>query len=182
MIEDDDAAFDALFENFRQTAFRYEGMPAYDVTEEVEQIQAWREGRPRPERSVRTDPWLARIAADTAANKKWSRVRAVDWPLPEYLQFEVVGYVESQAAGEEIRLIDRSQSVPALDFWLFDRDLPNVAAVQLHYTPTGEWRGFELIRDRGVLRQLEGIAEQVITASLPLNVWLADRFQGPRVA
>jgi hypothetical protein len=47
---------------------------------------------------------LRRIALTTAAGKSWSRIHVIQEPLSEYLRYELIGYVESMAVGEEIRL------------------------------------------------------------------------------
>ena len=116
--------FPDCFDEFRVSAFRLETLRQYAVPAEDERIAAFREHRPLPERSVRTSPWLRRIADTTAAGKRWSRVHVVDEPLSEYVRFEMVTYRESAQAGEEIRIADR-RADPALDalqtdFWLFD--------------------------------------------------------------
>ena len=59
------------FEQFEFTTHRIEALPAYDVPAEAEALSAFREGglRDLPERSVRTNPWLANIQRTTAAGK-----------------------------------------------------------------------------------------------------------------
>ena len=52
----------ACFDLFERSAFRLETLPVYAVAAEDERLRAFRLGLPRPERSVRTSPWLARIA------------------------------------------------------------------------------------------------------------------------
>jgi hypothetical protein len=78
--------FDDAFDQFRVSAFRLETMQYYSVSAEDARIRAFREGTPRPERSVRTSPWLRRIALTTAAGKLWSRVHVIKEPLSEYLR------------------------------------------------------------------------------------------------
>ena len=57
------ADLNACFDLFERTAERLEALPAYAVGgAEEERLRAFRLGLPRPERSVRTSPWLARIA------------------------------------------------------------------------------------------------------------------------
>ena len=77
---------------------------------------------------MRTSPWLARIAETTAAGKSWHRIRAVSWPLTEYERYQMIGYQESAAAGDVIRIADRAahRELAALDrdFWLFDAEGP----------------------------------------------------------
>lgn len=167
-------SFDALFDTFRHTAFRYEGLPAYNVPDEVERIQAWREHRPRPERSVRTSPWLRRIAVTTAQDKEWSRVRAVDWPLPEYLRYELAGYVENQTAGDATSLVSRDQASHGRDFWLFDGGTEHARAAMLNYTDDGGFVGYDLITDTDALADLEATRQRLLAVSVPLNVWLAE--------
>jgi hypothetical protein len=178
-------SLDALFDDFRETAFRYEGLPAYSVPDEVERIQAWREHRPRPERSVRTNDWLRRIAVTTAQGKRWSRVRAVDWPLPEYLRYELTGYGENQAVGDETLMVDREHAgdvgdgLP--DFWLFDAGTGWARAALLHYTDEGAFLGVDMVTDPGALASLEVARRRLVEHAVPLNEWLATQ-QGSRVA
>lgn len=164
-----------LFDSFRHSAFRYEGQPAYDVPDEVERIQAWREHRPRPERSVRTNDWLRRIAVTTAQDKEWSRVRAVDWPLPEYLRYELNGYVENQAAGDRTLLLDRDQALPRehADFWLFDGGTEHAQAGVMRYDGAGRFLGVDMVEEASHLLLLEGERQRMIAAATPLNHWLA---------
>ncbi len=114
--------FNALFDAFHTTVFRLEGLPDYAVGGfDAERLAAFRDGKPMPERSVRTSPWLARIAVTTVNRKAWERVRVVDEPLTEYQRYELLAYQESQAAGEQIRVLTRSEAGEwGSDFWLFD--------------------------------------------------------------
>lgn len=98
--------FNAAFDTFRVSAFRLETLQQYAISAEDTALRAFREGLPRPERSVRTSPWMRRIATTTIAGKSWSRVRLVLHPLTEYVRYELISYVESVVVGEEIRLVD----------------------------------------------------------------------------
>ena len=135
--------FAACFDEFRVSAFRLETLRQYAVPAEDERIAAFRERRPLPERSVRTSPWLRRIAETTAAGKHWSRVHVVDVPLSEYVRFEMVTYRESAQAGEDIRITDR-RADPALDalqtdFWLFDAETDHPFAALMQYNADGHY-------------------------------------------
>lgn len=166
--------FAALFDTFERTAFRLECLQTYDVSQEIEAVRAFREGRPRPERSVRTSPWLQRVAVSSAQGKQWSRVRVVDYPLTEYTRYELVGYVESQAAGEHIQLVDYDQ-VGDLgpDFWLFDASTPSACAVLMRYTVDGKIEGFDLVTDTAHLERLQAIQHAAEAHAVPLNEFLA---------
>jgi len=169
--------FDSLFESFEHTVFRLEALPGYDVGgADAERFQAFQEGRPLSVRSVRTSPWLARIAVSTAtAGKAWSRVRVVDSPPSPYQQYSLQAYRESQAAGEEI-LIARREAVDdwGSDFWLFDGSTPKARAAVMRYTQDGHFQGFDLVEDPTLLAQLWQVHVMAVTNAVPLNVFLAE--------
>lgn len=169
--------FAALFDSFRATAFRWESLPAYEVGgTEQRQIEAFREGRARPARSVRTSPWMARIATSTVAGKVWSRIRVVDDPLTEYQRFQLGGYVESQAVGEQIGIVVRvcsARSGP--DFWLFDSGTDDARAVLMHYHPDGRPDRKELVSDPDVLSELSAAQLADGGNAVALNEFLASR-------
>lgn len=169
---------DARFDRFRHTAFRYEGLPSYSVPDEVDRIAAWREHRGRPERSVRSSPWLRRIATTTAAGREWTRVRAVDEPIPEYLRYELTGYVENQAVGDRTMMIDRRDAPVCADFWLFDAGTDGACAARMHCDGSGAFHGFDLVTDAETLAELTDVAHRLATAAVPLNHWLASRELG----
>lgn len=170
--------FDAHFDSFRANAYRLEALPAYDVGgQEAERIAAFQEGRARPERSVRTSPWLARIALSTIADgKSWDRTRILDEPLTDYERYELGSYVESQACGDRTRIAMRADvGDVGPDFWLFDVDTPHVLALVMHYDPTGQWLGAEKVADRARVADLVAVRARVDAASVPLNDYLAGR-------
>lgn len=173
--------FTALFGRFSHDVFRLECWQNYAVSDEDASLRAFREGTPRPERSVRTSPYLRQVAVTTADGKSWQRVRIVEHPLTEYLQWELLAYVESQAAGEEILIADRG-AAPELatvgppDFWLFDSQAPAGAeafAVLLHYDEHGQLLEREYTTDRQVLARCRHRREVAIAHAVPLNTYLA---------
>lgn len=169
--------FAALFDSFQSTAFRWESLPVYEVGgTEQQQIEAFREGRARPERSVRTSPWMARIATSTVAGKGWSRIRVVDDPLTEYQRFQMGGYVESQAVGEQIEIVTRARSTRSgPDFWLFDSGTGNARAVLMHYDPAGRPDRKELVLDAATLSELDAVRRDEAANAIALNEFLASR-------
>jgi hypothetical protein len=169
--------FNDCFDRFLTSAWRLEVRQLYASAGEAERIRAWREGQPRPERSVRTSPWLRRVAVTTADGKQWGRVHVVSHPLSEYLRYEMVGYVESAAAGEEIRIADRAAS-SALDdlgpdFWLFDSGTEHAFAVLMRYDDDGRLAEYEPVSTRTALAACCGIRDLVLAHSIPLNAYLA---------
>ena len=131
------------FQNFQHSAFRLETLPAYDVPDEAAELEAYRAGRPLAERSVRTMPWLAQMAATTAEGKQWQRLRLIGAEPTLYESWEVGRYVESQACGEQIRLLDRADhpDLSGRDFWLFDAGTPAAVAYLMRYDERGGFHG-----------------------------------------
>lgn len=163
--------FSELFDAARHSVFRLEGHQDYAIPADDDELVAFRTGAPRPERSVRTSPWVRRIAVTTAAGRDWSRVRVVQYPLTEYTRFELVAYVESQAVGERILLTE--SAAPCEDFWLFDAGTDDAVAVWMRYGSDGALVARDLETDAGVIRHLAEVAEQMAGTAVPLNVWLA---------
>jgi hypothetical protein len=171
--------FDAFFDRFAVSAWRLEALQRYAIDEEDERIRAWREGLPRPERSVRTSPWLRRVAVSTAAGKQWGRVHVVDYPLSEYVRYLIGGgsYAETSAAGEEIRIADRTAhpglAGPGPDFWLFDENTADAGAILMSYDDAGHWLGAEYTTDPAAISRCCEIKALAMAASVPLSVYLA---------
>ena len=165
-----DIDFDAQFDAFQHTAFRYESRRHYLVGgQEAEQFAGWRRGEPRSERSVRTSDWLRRIAVTTAAGKQWCRVRAVDHPLPEYLRWELGGLVENQAVGDLTLMVDRDHAVDGPDFWLFDGGTDHASTMLLRYSDAGEFEDLALVSDPAALGGLEQARQHLIRHATPLD-------------
>lgn len=168
-----DVALVDAFDRFAMTAFRLETFPAYDVPEEAAALAAFQQGRPMEERSVRTSPWLARIAATTAAGKSWRRLRVVNDPPTLYERWEIDRYVESQACGEEVRLVTRRDfSDLHTDFWLFDAGQPTAVAYRMLYDDRGAFHGSEQASSEQ-LAEYKAVAERFWRAGVPLNTYLS---------
>lgn len=168
----------ANYDRFTTSAFRLETLPEYRVPSEQDALADFLAGKPRAERSIRTEPWLARIALTTLTQfKDWSRVHIVDLPLSDYLRYEFASYVESQAAGEQIRIIDRARHPEFAelreDFWLFDADTDAPFAHVQHYTDDGTYQGGEQITDQDTLDRYVQLRGDLWAAAEPLNVFLA---------
>lgn len=166
--------FDALFDSVRLSVFRLEGLPAY-AGEEDDRLHAFYSGRPLPERSVRTEPWLARIALTTITEgKTWLRVRVVDEPLTDFQRYQMEPYKESQAAGEQIRVVTRSAlGDTGPDFWLLDAGDVRARGVVMHYSGDYRWLGADLVTDPAALAELDRRRTAAIVRSEPLNEFLA---------
>jgi Family of unknown function (DUF6879) len=178
--------FSAHFDRFTSTVFRLETLQTYADPGEADRVDAFLRGLPRPERSIRTSPWLARIARTTLAGRQWLRVRVVEEPLTGYTVYEMAGYVESQAAGEQIRVALRAASWPPRslrrDFWLMDAGTPGAFALLMNYGPAGQFKGAELVADPQILEELEAERDVAVGWSVPLNEYLVAHGNALRVA
>ena len=170
--------FDALFDRFHTSTVRLEARPAYTVGgAEADRIRAWKAGRPRPERTVRTSPWLARIAVSTViGGKSWRRVRVLDDPLTEYQRYQLDSYVASQATGEQIRVARRAAVGDVdPDVWVFDSDTPDAFAAVMSYDADGRWLGFDVVDDPDEVAAHAARVSAVEQHTVPLNEFLAGR-------
>jgi hypothetical protein len=176
---------DALFDR-HHTAFRLEQRGSYDVGgAEADRIHAFQHGLPRPERSVRTNPWLARVARTTAAGARWRRLRVVDEPLTEYQRYQLFGgtYVESQTAGDETLVVQRAIAGPWLryaggsavvgDFWVLDQGEPTELVVALDYTNDGRFAGNRVVGDPAERAAMLAVATELVLDAAPLAEYLA---------
>jgi len=166
------AEFNAWFDHATTSLFRLETLQTYDTTGDAA-FAAFRAGTPRPERSVRTSPWMRRIAVTTANGVDWSRVRIVTWPLTEYTRYELVGYVESQAVGDRTRLLSGPDG-HGPDFWLRDGGTDHAEAIAMHYPPGGGLPRYEVVTDPERLAALHAIAVELSERATPLNEFLAS--------
>lgn len=168
--------FDALFDTFRHSAYRLEALRAYQVGGlEEARFEAFQRGQPLPERSVRTSPWVARIAVSTVKDgRDWSRTRVVDQPLTPFQRYQLESYRESQAVGEAVGLVERSRvGDVGSDFWLLDGGTDSARAVVMRYDDDGHWLGADLVTDTAELVVLEERRQAVQAIAVPLNEFLA---------
>jgi hypothetical protein len=167
---------DQLFDDFTDEAFRLEQLQAYTIPQEAERLVAFREGRPLPERSVRNNAWLRRLALSTIEGKAWPRVRIVEYPLTDYTRYELAGYVESAVAGQSTRITER-RADPGLaelteDFWLFDGDTDHAVALVMRYDGDGRFLGAEATTDSSVLSRCRHQRDLAISFSVALQDYL----------
>jgi hypothetical protein len=173
----------ALFASFTHTAFRLETLPQYLVPQEDERFRAFREGRPLPERSPQTSPWLQQIAHTAAAGRRWQRAHVVGRPFTDYLRFELVTDLENVAAGEDIRIADRDVhpelAACARDFWLFDGETDHAVALLMRYDSEGRFIEAERCTDPDILARCRHQRDLVLAHSIPVADYLAEAGLAP---
>lgn len=114
-----------VFTTFKQSAFRLETLQSYAEPSESSPFNQYERGE-LPDPSFMAD-WCQLASQHTASGRAIRRVHIVDLPLSNYMKFEIEHcYKHSEAAGEEIRLLERSKLSGEIlkftreDFWLFD--------------------------------------------------------------
>src|SRR4029453_2865107 len=132
-------------ENFKESAFRLERRPRYNMPEEAEMLAAFKRGErvQLPE----DHPWPQLGKRQCSTGKIMQRARVVSKPPTEYERFELSLYPHSVEAGEQIHVYERG-SIPEiflyeLDFWLFD----NHTVYILNYDMEGHFLGTEQAYD-----------------------------------
>jgi hypothetical protein len=153
----------------------------YTVPQEEEWFAQFRRGHGIPALSPENDSWLKLINEHYRQGKRMQRVHILSHPLSEYCRFELAMYAQSVAAGEEIRILDRTELFKVLsaqyldsgklsalqtDFWLFDRRV----VVVLDYDDKGR---FLRTRDATDPNPYMEIAEFTLTHSVHLDEYLA---------
>lgn len=167
--------FRALADAARGSVFRLETLQRYVIPGEAEDLDAFLQGRPQPNSKRRLEPWLQRLRESIAAGKRWQRVHVVTYPLSDYLRFELTGYQEGVAAGEDIRIADRDahRDLDQLtqDFWLFDDQI----AVMMRYDADGRFLGYERADTPGDLTRCRQQRDLALAHATPLREYLDGR-------
>jgi hypothetical protein len=150
-------------ENFKESAFRLERRPSYNMPEEAEMLAAFKRGErvQLPE----DHPWPPLVKRQCSTGKIMQRARVVSKPPTEYECFELSLYPHSVEAGEQIHVYERG-SIPEiflyeLDFWLFD----NHTVYILNYDAEGHFLGTEQAYDVVTYRRIRDLA---LERSIPL--------------
>jgi uncharacterized protein DUF6879 len=155
-------------ENFKESAFRLERRPSYDMPEEAEMLAAFKRGE--NVRLPEDHPWPPLVKRQCLAGRIMQRARVVSRPPTEYERFELSLYPRSIEAGEQIYVYER-YSIPEivlyeLDFWLFD----NHTVYILNYDAEGHFLGTEQAYDVVTYRRIRDLA---LERSIPLAEFTA---------
>ncbi|MBC8090492.1 MAG: hypothetical protein H7Y15_00795 [Pseudonocardia sp.] len=134
-----------FFGEFEHTTFRLEVRERYNVPYEAGELERFLgDGR--------FDPgpydWLRQVRAAVRAGRTYRRVRVVSVPLSDYSRFGVATAAQTNAAGEDIRYLERGEAgelgVPLQhDWWLFDSH----RLLRLHFDDDDRLLGGELVTD-----------------------------------
>jgi uncharacterized protein DUF6879 len=147
--------------------FRLETLPQYLVPQEEERFSSWKRGE-RRRRTVEANGWLRDLRGRTMAGQRWWRVRILDYPLVEYSKYELFGYQDSAAAGQETFVANRAWHADLEelreDFWIYDS-----AVVAMIYDEEGR---FIRPEPRDDLRRYQGVRDQALSHAVPVADYL----------
>jgi len=154
----------------RRSAFRLETLPQYLVPQEEAEFAAWRAGTPFPQRNPDEVPWMSAVKARAAQGFRRYRVHIIDHPMSDYTRFELHGYLENQAIGEEINIADRRDHNELRDlhedFWLIDDEV----VVRMVYDAEGHFLHPEGVAEVAPYVEIRDIA---MRCAEPLDDYLA---------
>lgn len=102
IMPDDGSAWANLFESFRASAFRLEGMQTYDAPGEADAVARFVAGEAH---EADTSWWTSMVRSRRAAGCTMTRVRVITEPITDYTRFELAVYPDLVAAGDEVRVI-----------------------------------------------------------------------------
>ncbi len=134
-----------MFRTFEHTAFRLETRDRYNAPYEAEPLRRFLEGR--LDTFAWGESWLGRVRAATAVGRCFHRVRVVSVPLGDYSRFGLWSSQFNNAAGEDIRYLERAVAenvgLPAHDYWLFD----SKKLIYMRFGEDDRFLGGELVDD-----------------------------------
>jgi hypothetical protein len=135
-----------LYRTCRVSACRLEAQQSYARRGGDERQRAFDAGEPLlPPRQAKLDD-LRLVSELRQAGRKVGRVHIVDRPLTPYLRYELAVYAENVAAGEDVRIADRSlhPELAALttDFVIFDAETEQPAVIVFDYDSEGLILGY----------------------------------------
>lgn len=125
-----------LFDAFKDTAFRLEGLPVYNVPEEAVDFNKFKNGTFL---SQEDNGWHGFLEQSKSQGKKIQRLRLLSQNLTDYEKFELRAYEKSLILGEEIRTTYNPEHLRnyEYDFWLFD----NTWIARMNYDNDGKFIG-----------------------------------------
>lgn len=137
---------------------------------------AWRHGRRfnAGDRDSWWEGWHDAVRDATSRGVVVRRARVVSEPLTEYVRFEYDYAVTNLAAGEQVRWLPRRQAkdlaVPAVDFWVFDREL----VLFHHFNGDGELLEREYVEDGALAAWCADAFEAVWQRATPHEEYKPD--------
>jgi hypothetical protein len=118
------------------------------------------------------------VAEAVAQGKRLGRVRIVGQPLADGERWELAVFDENAAAGEDVRIADRTAH-PELaeltrDFWLLDDETDQPVAQLMTYDPDGQYVSREVTSDPAVIARCRAQRDLARARSVDLKDFLQE--------
>jgi hypothetical protein len=161
-----------LYRTCSVSAWRLEVLQHYTVPGDEERQRAFHAGEPLPPPGPGKLDSLALISRLRHAGRHVGRVHVVDRPLSAYIRYELAVYAENVAAGEDIRIAERSlypelESITQ-DFTIFDEGTPQAVVVFFDYDDVGLVHGYRVADDAETVERCRQQRELAFSRSVPL--------------
>lgn len=172
-----------LYRTCRFSACRLETLQQYATSGDEERRRAFRAGEPLPPPGPGKLDDLRLIAQLRKAGRQVGRVHVVDQPLSDYMRYELAVYAENVAAGEDVRIADRSRH-PELadlgqDFALFDAETGEPQVILFGYDVDGSLLGYRHATDRPTIARCQRQYRLALARSVPLAEFMAASLGTP---
>lgn len=150
--------FWAQLADYTRSAWRWEQQPAYDVSYEQDQWEAWLAGQPiPPTENKELGEWMTQVRRQTDSGRTIGRVRVVDTPITEYQKWMRWMDKWNRDAGETVHYLSRARAqaegiIPQIgpnDWWLFD----DARLMLMHHDKQGRPVRYELVEDEPEVAQ-----------------------------
>ncbi len=165
------AEFGRMFTTLRHSAWRLETRRRYAEDEVTDTYRQFAAGQPVT--WDLDDPWCTNRREQSAAGKRFERVRILDEPPTLGQRYLLDNARRNTAVGETIRVLPRSRAdelqLPRADFWLFDA---RVVAL-LQFNDADEMTGVELITNPVEVLRYAQVREAAWHHAVPF-----DQFSG----
>lgn len=156
--------------------FRLENHRVYNVEGDRELYERFLSGE-----SVAVDdpdsPYLSKLARSRERGILRRRVRTVDFPIHDYLRYEIESYKLSNKYGEDVLFAERAIVVDCMqstvvtnDYWLFDDKI----VLLFHYTKDGRWLGEELVETESAVQPYLLLKQCLLEHALPMDTFLSE--------
>jgi hypothetical protein len=160
-----------LYQGCSVSAYRLETLQHYDVTGD-ERYRAFHAGQPLPSPGPGKVEDLRLIKRLTGAGRKVGRIHVIDQPLTDYLRYELAVYAENAAAGEDVRITERTADPDLLglrrDFAVFDAETKCGTAIVFDYSAAGRVLSYRANDHQGVVQRFRELYDLALTHSVPL--------------
>ena len=173
-----------LYRTCGASAWRLEVLQHYTGTADEERQRAFHADEPLPPPGPGKLSSLALISRLRQAGRQIGRVHVVSQPLSAYIRYELAAYAENVAAGEDIRIADKSlhpelESI-AQDFAIFDEGTPQATVVFFDYDDAGLVRGYQVTDDAETVERCRRQRELAFARSVPLADFTAASLNAAR--